>query len=285
MPNARVDTPLWKPCTEGEEVFLSLYKTVGADIHVCPTKGSDLDLDCLGSRDSFSEFVRLSATLDVFMRCILMAREFSKASGSSGDLEDLRYELTLMELPASITSDGSFLERLRLAGKIAEDGDRELSEQMKKKVSKDMSTCYICGKQFISNASGANAHAKKTFDHLWSLSFGGDTDYRNLLPSCQKCNGARGSLLSWAAGPVYRTCWMPDETSKHPQHPDLDVTISLGLARLIDWASGRSKSPRSNGQMTLKEAAISMGAIRPDLTYAKKHHLYHDMLRMSRELR
>jgi hypothetical protein len=274
---------LWTACTEGEEVFQVIHRALASGIDVTSSTRS-VDLDCLGSQESFTEFVRISATLDVFMRCMLLSRDFENASGSQGNIGDLKVALVRMDLPSSVYGDSRFLENLRLAGRTAAASARDMPKHIRKRLEAELSTCYMCGKILIKDATGDRIHAKRTVDHLWPLCFGGQTSFDNLLSACHKCNGARGPLLSWAAGPVYRTFWKPARDSDKPQNPDIDVTISLGLARLMDRASGKSSdSSRPRTPMTLKKAALSLGPIRPTLRLQDRYHTYFDMLTMSRE--
>ncbi|VEF37002.1 Uncharacterised protein [Stenotrophomonas maltophilia] len=287
MPKASSRAMLWNPATPGEEVFLCLHRALGLTLNVSSTdEDRGVDLDCLGSKEYFAEFVQLSATTDVFVRCILASREVHQALGSSAKPEDVRSGLRHLDLPISVNRDRVFNERLFHAGRIASERSRDMNRALQKALVKDLPDCYICGKKLIARASSKeDKHAERTADHLWPLCFGGSTTVENLLPACFKCNNVRKSLLSWASGPVYNTLWSKGSSvasRDQKANPELEVTIPLALARLMDRASGHRKDAIKR-TLTLKEAALELGPIRPELEYRNdKHYVFTDLLMMTR---
>src|SRR5690242_4534863 len=87
---------LWKPATYGEEAFLAAYEGLGR--HLILTARHPMSLDFLFSEQSFQEFARLHATIELFIRCVraasfiyaqfhhLPAPEFGKLLGRRGYL-------------------------------------------------------------------------------------------------------------------------------------------------------------------------------------------------------
>src|SRR3546814_15014473 len=63
--------------------------------------------------------------------------------------------------------------------------------------------CYMCGRALTRR--GNAGVDKYTVEHLWPISFGGETIEGNLLPACANCNSRRKHMLSWAWGPVQST--------------------------------------------------------------------------------
>jgi 5-methylcytosine-specific restriction endonuclease McrA len=287
MPKASSRTTLWNPSTPGEEVFLCLHRALGLTLSVSSSdEDRGVDLDCLGSKEYFAEFVQLSATTDVFVRCIIASREVHHAMGSAAKPDDVKRSVKHLDLPISVNRDRVFVERLFHAGKIASERSRRMSLPLQKAMVKDLANCYICGKKLIAKAASKDdKHAERTADHLWPLCFGGSTSAENLLPACFRCNNVRKSLLSWASGPVYNTMWSKgSESASQDQrpNPELEVTIPLALARLMDRASGHRKDAIKR-TMTLKEAALELGPIRPELDYRDdKHYVFTDLLMMTR---
>lgn len=70
---------MWQPSTYGEDLFLRLHEGLGRQVVV--TGARDTGLDLLVSPDRFSEFTGLTATLEVFLRCLRSAKEFFETEG------------------------------------------------------------------------------------------------------------------------------------------------------------------------------------------------------------
>lgn len=287
MPKHSTRTTLWNPSTPGEEVFLCLHRGLGLTLNVSSTdEDRGVDLDCLGSKEYFSEFVQLSATTDVFVRCIIASREVHRAVGPGAKPDDVKRGIKHLDLPIAINRDRHFIERLFHAGRIASERSRGMNLALQRTLVKDLANCYICGKKLIAKSSSKDdKHAERTADHLWPLCFGGSTSADNLLPACFKCNNVRKSLLSWASGPVYNTFWSKGSegaAKDQKSNPELEVTIPLALARLMDRASGHGRDTIKRA-MTLKEAALELGPIRPELDYRDdKHYVFTELLMMTR---
>src|SRR3546814_16522862 len=62
---------LWKPATNGEQLFLSLHERIGGTLNL--VSRADVDLGVLISPEDFSEFVQLTATMEIFFRCVRSA--------------------------------------------------------------------------------------------------------------------------------------------------------------------------------------------------------------------
>src|SRR3546814_17086876 len=68
---------LWKPATNGEQLFLSLHERIGGTLNL--VSRADVDLGVLISPEDFSEFVQLTATMEIFFRCVRSATGYLEA--------------------------------------------------------------------------------------------------------------------------------------------------------------------------------------------------------------
>lgn len=258
---------LWRPVTNGEELFLRIHECTGAVLEL--GLPSDDYLDCLLSADDFKDFVRLSATLEVFLRCVRDARAHliqSPGDSSASVAKKLRQRLNL---PMRLWQDREFVELVRLVGLTSNQKQRN-SVIEDEAMAQLAARCYLCGIPLSRKRKRSDSY---TIEHVWPISFGGDTTIENLLPACGSCNSKRGHVLSWAAGPVQSTYVHPSE-----KIPYL-LKLSFGMARLFHAAkSGRRLK-------TLKDAAISCQPLIVDLPLdPDRHHLYFELLPKVRSL-
>lgn len=146
-------------------MFLMLYAQVGYNIDIVENKG-DGALEYLVSPERFKEYARLSASMEVFQRCIRRAKEFAANEGHRKPAalgQALRADL---DLPAELCGDAQFCAVAKLAGAIAHKKSRPAG-LMKSVTQQEPKQCYLCGK-----APTAGAPLKLSADHLWPLSLG-----------------------------------------------------------------------------------------------------------------
>ncbi len=255
----------WKPSTDGEILFLELHQGLGSSIEVTGRDGAGLEF--LTSEEYFIEMVRLFATLEVFLRCLLTAREFVCMQPESKPLLLGRELSHAVDLPRSLWTNERFCAAAKQAGRIAHEKRRNARiERAATRTSPK--TCYMCGIDLVETPA---VHNQFTVEHLWPLCFGGETVDANLVPMCKDCNEKRDNLLTWASAPIQAAF------VRAGKRPDSLVRISLGLARLIRTAEN------SGGKLlTLKEAAERGAPMYPDLTLEEaKHYLYVDLFNLT----
>ncbi len=57
--------------------------------------------------------------------------------------------------------------------------------------------CYMCGQQLDYSTRDENQHDRYRLDHIWPLSFGGNSVEENALPACHSCNGTKTNYPTW----------------------------------------------------------------------------------------
>jgi hypothetical protein len=250
---------LWRPTTDGEDLFLRLYEGLGDRLVLHgPDDGG---LAFLVAPVRFTEFTRLAATLEVFLRCIRRAKDFFELEGH---LPAARLGSMLgrdIGIPARLYRDRQFCESAKQAGKIASTRPRPKSIEQNA-MRAEPRTCYLCG---VALTRTVGAHDHFTIEHLWPLSLGGATVEDNLLPACKNCNDTRKHFITWAWGPVQSTYHARSDNEAPPR----ELRLSLALARLMLVAAGRSNAKRL---LTLKEAAKKIGPVVSPLELKHGHH-------------
>ncbi|MGY3228908.1 5-methylcytosine-specific restriction endonuclease McrA [Luteibacter sp. HA06] len=259
---------LWQPSTTGEEWFQDIYRHVGHPLNV---RHSDLtDLDYLVGADSFVEAVKLTATMDVALRCVRQVKElFEELDHPSADRVG-RYLRSAGDLPPRLVSDRLFLERTLKTAEVARDKPRNKAIEASI-YGRGRQTCYMCGEVVRLNGHDGKPYA---IEHLWPQSLGGETTEENLLNACSDCNNKRMHQVTWATGPVHST-WLksaianpnvkPSRKNRN-EIPAEDLVLSLALARLITVANGQSEL---NGgvAISLKSAALLLGPLKRTVAF------------------
>jgi len=243
----------WTPATWGEELFLLINSEVG--------KGLNQSLYTEHFRNyhradqGFQAFFALTASFDVFVRCLKEAVRVVRNEPLVAPPSLARKVRVELDIPPSLTSQNRFGETLKQAAKVVIEDDRPHSI-MESALRGGAERCYLCG----ATLTKSGLH-KRTADHLWPLAFGGQTIEANLLPACQDCNSKRGNLAAWFLGPVHSTQY--GRSAEKLNNPAADVQFSIGLARLQKAAVDVSKGERP---LTLSEAARSCFPLVPTFT-------------------
>jgi 5-methylcytosine-specific restriction endonuclease McrA len=261
-------TPTWKPVTYGEELFLNLYEELGSRMRIDGPGGSELDF--LVNSPAFQTFTRLSATSEVFLRCVRCAIEIHRQSSHAPAIRFAQAARRDLDLPGRLLQNQKFAERLKQVGRIAFEAKRD-------KVVEENATrgepnhCYLCGTLFATTGLSA-----RTIEHIWPLSLGGETVGQNLVLACADCNSKRGRMMTWAYGPVHSTYYTHSSNSPSTKSPPADLRLSLALAKLLK-AAAPTRSRRN--PLTLKEAAQSVRPAIPNLDVQKdRPYVYFELL-------
>jgi hypothetical protein len=256
---------LWRPVTFGEELFLRLYRELGHPIEV---RGpAVIDLDFLIAPQLFRDFARLSATLEIFLRCVRASRHFFETQGHLSPKQvgqALRQEV---DLPAGLYTDREFLECAKQTGRIASLKPR--SPAIERNATRtEPRQCYLCD---VPLTDTPGARDQFTIEHMWPLSLGGDTVEDNLLPACKNCNDTRQHVVTWAWGPVQSTF----HASSAGEPPPRELRLSLAVARIMLVAAGAHPGKQV---LTLKEAAkkIRPAVVDPEVVRGR-HYVYFEM--------
>jgi len=263
---------LWKPITSGEEVFLRLYSELSSKIEVHSSHESGLGF--LVAESNFAEFTRLVATLEVFMRCVRVARDFYESSSHLPAGNIAKFLRTEADLPAGLHGERRFLELAKDVGRIASTKPRDDRVEALALQGQRLN-CYLCGVPLVRTGSGRN---RLSIEHLWPQAFGGDTIEENLLPACRDCNSKRQHVITWAWGPVQSTFHASTNSANLPG----DLRISLAFARLMFIASGEADGgPKLTLKQAVKRAFPLIPSIQPE---PGTHHLYFELLPLARAI-
>jgi hypothetical protein len=261
-------TPIWKPVTYGEELFLNLYEEFGSRMRIDGPDGAALDF--LVNSPAFQASTRLSATTEVFLRCVRSAIEFHGREPHAVAQKFARAAQTELDLPPRLSQNLKFAERLKQVGRIAFEAKR--NKVVEKTATRDEPNyCYLCGASFAITGG-----LTRSIEHVWPLSLGGETVEQNLVLACSDCNSKRGRMLTWAWGPVHSTYYT--YSSNNPTSPPTDLRLSLALARLL-----KAAAPTRNRRnpLTLKDAAQS---VRPAIQNLDVHkdrpYVYFELLQL-----
>lgn len=255
---------MWKPVTAGEQVFQHLFSTVGQHIEV---RNEVHGIDYLVSAQRFTEFARLSATLEIFMRAIRSACETFVETPDAAPREFGRRLRLQTELPDAVTRHAAFCETLKQAGRVASEG-KGISRAIERNVLRVAGNhCYLCG---INLVTQRNVHNTATLDHIWPQVLAGESVEENLLAACADCNGKKDRAVTWVWGPVQSTYEL---LTASDAQPPWQVRLCLALARLM-WTAGERARP-----LTLKGAALLIRPAVPSLAMKHdKRHLFFEFL-------
>ena len=250
---------LWKPVTYGEDLFLRLYKGLGSQIELQGPQ--DTGLDFLVDPVRFADFTRLSATLEIFLRCVRCARHEFEGADEVAVSQIARALRRNTDLPARLYDDREFGECAKQTGRIASTKPRPKSFEMKA-MRAEPRFCYLCN---VPLTKTRNARDQFTIEHLWPLSLGGTTEEDNLISACKDCNESRQHAVTWAWGPVQSTY----HARSVDEAPPRELRLSLALARLMLAATGY---PAGRSLMTLKQAATKIRPLIPVLDVEQRRH-------------
>lgn len=252
--------------TPGEDLFLDLYSLLAKDVSVRAGRGAELDF--LLNAEGFSAFVRLSATLEVFLRYIRAARGAYAELAHLPATEFVKRLRQELDMPRHLLDNKRFCETFKLAGEVA--SARTRSRGIENSVIKtEPKNCIWCDVGF-----GDDKLAARTIEHMWPLSLGGATVVENLVLACNDCNSKRSDMISWAAGPVQATFHV--RSSKNEKNPRDTLQFSMSLARLTSAARATAKRRHL---LTLKEAATNIRPLVPQLQLIHdRPYLYFELL-------
>lgn len=262
---------LWKPTTEGEDTFIHAYEHFGRHLRIDIKQPYSLSF--LYAENLFTEFSRLHASLEIFIRAL---RGAAFSLPQMGHLEPLPFGRYLAKqdfVSSDLVADRRFCERLKLAARVSAD-ERPPSSALVKRIREEMGRCYMCGRELTQKGDDVD---RATVEHLWPLSLGGSSIEDNLIAACKKCNAGRKNSVTWAWGPVSGTDYKHDGDI----NPEMPLRISLAMVRLMDEAADRARHGRL---LTMKQAAIAAAPLFPRVGIDDaRHRTYFELLDHVRE--
>ena len=222
---------------------------------------------------AFLTFTKLSATSEVFFRCVRIVVDHYQQASSAPARQFAQEARREIELPPRLLKNEKFAELLKHVGRIVV--ERRRDKTIERNATRDEPNhCYLCDTQLTTQGPST-----RTIEHIWPLSLGGETVEHNLALACSDCNSKRGNTMTWAHGPVHSTYYTCSSNST--PNPPGDLRLSLALARLLQ-ATAPTRTRKN--PLTLKEA---IRAVRPaipnlDVEYDRPY-VYFELLQQLRE--
>jgi hypothetical protein len=262
---------IWKPATYGEELFLTLHAGLCANMQISSPTSPNMDF--LVSPVDFCNFTSLSATSEVFLRCVRTTADLYRREPSAQSARFAQTTRRELDLPLRLLENQKLGELLKHVGRVVVERHRDKSLEASA-TRQEPDRCYLCDAQ-LTNAGTS----MRTIEHVWPISLGGETVEQNLVLACQDCNSKRGNMMTWAHGPVHSTYYT--HSSGNPKNPPGDLRLSLALARLL-LAAAPTRTRRS--ALTLKEAIKAIRPAVPRLAFeADRPYVYFELLQQVRE--
>lgn len=149
---------------------------------------------------------------------------------------------------------GDFSEFVQEVLTSAEQMHKVPSDALKRAVLRaGPASCYSCGRLFgvaYEDAPGPEG-LKATADHIWPRALGGNTVLENLLPACQRCNGAKSHIASWQMAWIQPIVFSDADEESGLKSLPREVRVALHIRAAMSYA-------QSNGS-TLKDALLAIG--------------------------
>lgn len=260
----------WDPETPGERLFLALYDLVREDV-------PDLFVgrDWFVSVNGLSEFLRLTAAMELTHRCLNAVGEHLQVSPSAP------VSAILQLLRSSVEMYGHGPTTLRIAELTLQAGlaalEKHFTPHRIDKIHRESSRCCWCGKA-VSRKQGTAEGSIATIEHLWPVFLGGSSSQANAAVACDSCNGARQHAFSWAWFAVQGFNEKLDKNQNLPRN----VRLALALHRLMRVASGRTRVSRT--AVSLKTAAQMLKVVEPKVQLEQdRRYTFFELIQFSEE--
>jgi 5-methylcytosine-specific restriction endonuclease McrA len=142
----------------------------------------------------------------------------------------------------------------RMFVKAYDASDRRINASTRQTVIEERTpiACYLCG--FVLDRDAPDGHAQLvTIEHLWPSSLGGESDARNLLPACVRCQQRKSDSLSWE--------WWNIHNLVLPYAPDNECLTSVSWeARIASHYFTVMQWCEEEGH-TLKDGFVRIGPV------------------------
>lgn len=238
-------TARWIPETDGERLFLGIYKFVAPTVPELFVGQS-----WLVSSDGMTEHLRLMASIELTHRCLNTSVALYK-NNQHASINPLVHRL---RLNVGIQKHETLLQlaqsaRLAALAYINRNLNRATIDEIHRNEQKK---CCWCGITTVRKKKAGAQHMVATIEHLWPEFLGGTSDPENLTIACDACNTARRHSFSWA---WFATQSINEKPDAHGSLP-LEIRLAVALYRLMKVASGQT--PISAERLTLKDAALRL---------------------------
>lgn len=252
-----------KPVTAGERLFLLIRGEVLDTTGSQHAKWASLRtlLDHVGGRPEFGGYVKGAVSVHA-MRRLLRFWQAERLLTA----DEARYVRKVSQFVGEEVFPGlgdELTRRLSRAVIAAEDASfKPIPAGVRSRLLRDQRRvqCYLCSGTLDSQAPKGDAEFL-TLEHLWPTSIGGDSVEDNLLPACTRCQHVTKDTASWE--------WLNVHNLVLPAAPSVNslrsVQRPVRYARHYFEAMGICEEQG----LTLKEAFLRLGAMKPDLTHIK----------------
>jgi HNH endonuclease len=246
----------WVPETDGERLFMALYRFVAPNVPELLVSHS-----WVVSPSGVTELCRLSVAMELTHRCLNAGVDLYRVNPHAS-LQSLAHRLRLQIGLHQASVDlikVAQASRLAALAYINRKLTRARIDEVHRGATKD---CCWCGVPTI-RKRGTSPHNKATVEHLWPEFLGGTSAPENLTIACEECNSARQHAFTWAWFPTQAINEKLDNNGKLPK----EVLLPLALHRLIKVASGQTAL--SPTKISLKDASNRIKPAMPKLTLEK----------------
>lgn len=249
----------FSPQTTGEHLFLLILRELYGARSLANLQALVI-LNVGGRTDHFAEYFLGVSAFNVFARTVKKAERVrvidNEALHHATMVEFIQRTLGIARHPES-----DVIDRLASAAlQAAADSKRRIKDSVKNAVcdGRKELACYICGGTLLRQSTDPEMQIE--FEHLWPASFGGNSVYENLLPSCKYCNQAKGNMLLWHTAHIAAFVLKPQPSDEELK----SITRREKIARYTKTIYARACQDHSS----LKEAALAIGPIGMTSIYA-----------------
>lgn len=185
--------------TAGQEFVTFLH-----DHHVGALNWVDVSraLVSTGRGDRWAEALQDMAVLHLARRLIAAALEIVNSRPewdlvADSDIKQMILDTMVLDYFLVREVNARLVPAVAAARTVISSGTRK---QLRAESQRNAPWCYLCGTAL--DYADADSPVSFTLDHVWPQSYGGDSDYDNLLPACRSCNNRKGHAASWSLYPI-----------------------------------------------------------------------------------
>ena len=185
----------YRSSTAGENLYLFLRSWIRKGISL---EESFFWLSPLDRSEEWSEYIEQFIAVSLTGQLVAAGRTFRERYEDSAPF---RSEFRSCLSNALLVERSDCDRFMRLATSAVDASVREIPNGLRRSFRswalQNHSHCYLCGHPLeFDNEGSERAY---TADHIWPLSYGGDSIEDNLLPACKCCNEQhKGNFATWA---------------------------------------------------------------------------------------
>lgn len=242
----------FRPTTAGEQLFTYIFNNLIGKKNI----NQIYELQALqigGRQEELSSYYIGVLAANILSRCIQKAKRIVKLFDDEKEHQKqiIQYFQRSLEIPRN--PSGFNLDRLAaLTLQAEEKSKKDIISSVRSQFSNTkFHYCYICGTQIFENPTGSQIRME--LEHIWPLSFGGDSIVENLLPSCPTCNRLKDKMLLWQNAHIHSFTLKPEPSPSEINNIEIKIRIAQHRKQIFEHANLYKK--------TLKEAALSIGSV------------------------